>query len=121
LRQRAHAHTQVDAGSDDDQQLFAGLPATEAAAAALERLQRQRPLLALSRGYCARQRSPTGTRQQQQQQQQQYDDAAEAAAGCVRSPGWDLHSVAESMQQVGLLGRHQVCLRLQQHVLAGSV
>lgn len=84
---------QVDAGSDDDRVLFVGLPPTEAAAAALGRLQRQQPLLALSRGYRQRRHSLGVDRQQ-------YDDAAEAAAGGVPSPTWDLHSVAESMRQM---------------------
>lgn len=85
---------QVDAGSDDEQALLSDLPPTEAAAAAADRAARQQPLLALSRGY-------TGRRVTQGDDREQYDDAAEAAAGGVPSPRWDLHSVAESMQQVG--------------------
>ena len=80
-------------GSDDEQQLLAGLLATQAALAAAERQARQQPLLALSKGY--RQRRVTlgdggGAH-----------DAAEADSGSqLPSPRWDLRSVAESMQQV---------------------
>lgn len=88
---------QVDAGSDEEHQLLAGLPTTEAALSAAERQSRQQPLLALSRGYQQRRVTLGDDRQQ-------YDDEAAAAAGGVPSPRWDLHSVAESMQQVGCHG-----------------
>jgi hypothetical protein len=64
---------------------------------AAERQVRQQPLLALSRGY--RQRRVTLG-----DDRRQYDDAADAAAEGVPSPHWDLHSVAESMQQVRQAG-----------------
>lgn len=81
-------------GSDNESELLSGLPTTEAALSAAERQARQQPLLALSRGY--RQRRVTLG-----DDKRQYDDAADAAAGAVPSPRWDLHSVAESLQQVG--------------------
>jgi len=87
---------QVDAGSDEEQQILEGLPATEASLSAAERHARQQPLLALCRGY--RQRRVTLG-----DDRRQYDDEAEVAAGGVTSPRWDLHSVAESMQQVIML------------------
>lgn len=86
---------QVDVGSDEEQQLFEGLPTTEAALSAAERQARQQPLLALSKGH--RQRRVTLG-----DDRQQYNDEAAAAAGGVPSPRWDLHSVAESMQQVSV-------------------
>jgi hypothetical protein len=76
--------------------LLQGMPPTEATASAAERQARQQPLLELSRGY--RQRRVTLG-----DDKRHYDDAAEAAAGGVPSPRWDLHSVAESMQQVSVL------------------
>lgn len=88
----AHTHVQVEAGSDDEQDLFASLPATEAAAAAAERRDRQLPLLALSKGYRQHRVTLDGDRTQ-------YDDATDA--GGRVSPGFDLHSVADSMRQVG--------------------
>jgi hypothetical protein len=89
---------QVDFGSDDAGAVLDGLPSTEASMSAAERQVRQQPLLALSRGY--RQRRVTLG-----DERRQYDDAADAAAEGVPSPHWDLHSVAESMQQV----RHAGC------------
>jgi hypothetical protein len=84
---------QVDVGSDEETDLLDGLPATDAAVSAAERAARQAPLLALSQGY-------QGRRVTLGDDRRQYDDVAEAAAGGVPSPRWDLHSVAESMQQV---------------------
>lgn len=84
---------QVDVGSDEEQQLFEGLPTTEAALSAAEWQARQQPLLALLKGH--RQRRVTLG-----DDRQQYNDEAAGAAGGVPSPRWDLHSVAESMQQV---------------------
>lgn len=80
-------------GSDEEQDLLDGLPATDAALSAAERAARQAPLLALSRGY-------QGRRVTLGDDRRQYNDVADAAAGGVPSPRWDLHSVAESMQQV---------------------
>jgi hypothetical protein len=103
---------QVDAGSDDEQQLLQGLPVTAAALSAAERAARQQSMLALSRGYRQRRLTHGDDRRQ-------YDDDAEAAAAGVPSPHWDLHSVAESMQQVRRQQREQACpgcKRSQRHV-----
>lgn len=82
---------QVDAGSDDSDELFSNLPITSAAAAAAERRERQQPLLDLCKGHRHR-------RQTLNDGKQQYNDltAAGAGAGLLLS----LPIVADSMLQV---------------------
>ena len=80
---------QVDPGSDDDEDIFGDLPDTAGTAAAAAWSARQQPWLQLTKGY--RQRRTTLT------ERHQYDDN-EGSSGPWQQ--FDLHSVADSMQQV---------------------
>jgi hypothetical protein len=90
------AAPELDPGSDDEVQLFEGLPATVAATAAAARAERLSPLLALSRGYA-------GRRVTQGDDRTQYDDAGGEATRCrygAVSPPLDLQAVADSVRVV---------------------
>jgi hypothetical protein len=84
---------QVDAGSDDSDELFNNLPMTLAAAAAAERRQRQQPLLDLCKGYRHRRLTLNDSKQQ-------YNDVEDAGTGAGAGLLPLLPIVADNMLQV---------------------
>jgi hypothetical protein len=98
--------SQVEAGSQDDAEVFDDLPPTAAIDAAMDRSEAQQPLLQLTRGYRQR-RATLSDRPWEEGEGGSPGAAGRGGVGLVGyagagdwRPNWDLHSVAESMRQV---------------------